>query len=142
LIAAERAISAPPEQVWDFLSDLRNHWRLERRFLELEDMEPDGGVIRLTGPLRLSRRARTAVLEADRPHRVAGRADLRGGTVGLVSWEIRSDGPGSVVRLAAEIPHAWWPDRLFLVLGGARWFRRLFERALDSLEETLSRSGG
>ena len=33
LIAAERAVAAPPERVFDFLADLRNHWRLERRFL-------------------------------------------------------------------------------------------------------------
>jgi uncharacterized protein YndB with AHSA1/START domain len=30
LIAVERAVAAPPERVFDFLADLRNHWRLDR----------------------------------------------------------------------------------------------------------------
>lgn len=137
MISAERSLSHPPERVFDFLSDLRNHWRLEERFLELEDVGEKGGVIRLTGPLRLSRRAQTKVLEAERPRRVAGRADLRGGTVGLVAWEITPLHDGSHVRLSADVPRAWLPDRIFLALGGSSWFRRLFERALANLEREL-----
>jgi hypothetical protein len=137
LISAERRIPHEPERVFAFLGDLRNHWRLEERFLELENVGPDGGVIRLTGPFGLSRKARTRVLKAERPTRVAGRADLRGGTVGLVSWEIRPDGSGSHIRLSAEVPQAWWPDRIFLAFGGRAWLRALFERALENLERTL-----
>jgi hypothetical protein len=137
LISAERRIPHEPERVFAFLADLRNHWRLEERFLELEHVGTDGGVIRLTGPLGLSRQARTRVVEAERPTRVAGRADLRGGTVGHVVWEIRPDGSGSSVRLFAEVPEAWWPDRVFLALGGRAWLRTLFERALENLEKTL-----
>jgi uncharacterized protein YndB with AHSA1/START domain len=138
LISAERRIPHEPEQVFAFLADLRNHWRLEERFLELDDdVGPDGGSIRLTGPFGLSRKARTRVLEAERPTRVAGRADLRGGTVGLVAWEIRPEGSGSSVRLSAQVPQAWWPDRVFLALGGRAWLRALFERALENLEKTL-----
>jgi uncharacterized protein YndB with AHSA1/START domain len=138
LIEATRTISAPPERVFDFLSDLRNHWRLEKRFLELEDVGEKGGMIRLTGPLGLSRKARTELLEAVRPTRAAGRAHLRGGTVGLIAWDIRPEGSGSRVRLAAEVPQAWLPDRIFLLLGGRIWLRRLFTRALANLDETLS----
>jgi uncharacterized protein YndB with AHSA1/START domain len=134
VIAAQRAITHPPERVFEFLSDLRNHWRLEERFLELENMARDGGTIRLTGPFGVSRRARTMVLEATTPTRIAGRADLRGGTVGLVSWEIEPSSGGSLVRLSAEVPRASLPDRVFLALGGRRWFRHLFERALENLE--------
>jgi uncharacterized protein YndB with AHSA1/START domain len=137
LISAERRIAHEPERVFAFLADLRNHWRLEKRFLELEDVGPDGGVVRLTGPFWLSRKARTQVLETERPTRVAGRADLRGGTVGLVAWEIRPDGSGSNVRVSAKVPQAWGPDRVFLALGGKAWLRRLFERALANLERAL-----
>jgi uncharacterized protein YndB with AHSA1/START domain len=137
LISAERRIPHEPERVFAFLADLRNHWRLEERFLELDNVAPDGGVIRLTGPFGLSRKARTRVVEAERPTRVTGRADLRGGTVGLVAWEIRPDDSGSSVRLSAEVPEAWWPDRVFLALGGRAWLRTLFERALENLEKTL-----
>jgi uncharacterized protein YndB with AHSA1/START domain len=137
VIAAQRAITHSPERVFEFLSDLRNHWPLEARFLELENMAADGGTIRLTGPLRISRTAHTQVLEATPPSRMHGRADLRGGTVGLVTWEIEPVGGGSLVRLSAEVPRASVPDRLFLALGGRRWFRHLFERALANLEGQL-----
>ena len=136
MIAAQRRVSAPPQRVFDFLADLRNHWRLERAFLEVEDVGERSGVIRVRGPLGLSRRARTQVLEAAPPSRVAGRADLRGGTVGFVAWEISPDGDGSRVRLSAEV-QASLPDRILLALGGRAWLHRLFERALANLEETL-----
>ena len=134
MIAVERTVAAPPERVFDFLADLRNHWRLERRFLELDELGEDGGTIRLKGPLGLSRTVQTRVLEAERPVRVAGRADLRGGTVGLVAWHIRPSGSGSIVRLSAEVPEASLWDRLFLALGGRAWFKGLFRRALENLD--------
>ena len=137
MIVAERRVSAPPERVFDFLADLRNHWRLERAFLELEDVGERGGVIRVRGPLGIARRVETRVLEADRPSRVAGRADLSGGTVGLVAWEISPEGGGSRVRLSAEVPEAAPTDRLLLALGGRVWLRRLFRRALENLDENL-----
>jgi uncharacterized protein YndB with AHSA1/START domain len=137
LIAAERVIAAPPERVFDFLADLRNHWRLERRFLELDELGEDGGTVRLKGPLGLSRAVRTRVLEAERPVRVAGRADLSGGTVGLVAWDIRPSGSGSIVRLSADVPEASPWDRVFLALGGRAWFGGLFRRALENLDALL-----
>ena len=128
----------PPERVFDFLADLRNHWRLqEGTFLELEDVAESGGVIRLRGPLGISRRVETRVLEADRPRRVAGRADLRGGTVGLVAWDIEPNSPGSLVRLSAHVPSASLPDRVVLALGGRAWLRSVFGRALASLDDAL-----
>ena len=137
MITAERAVAAPPERVFDFLADLRNHWRLERRFLEVDELGEDGGKIRLKGPLGLSRTVETRVLEAERPVRVSGRADLRGGTVGLVSWDIRPSGTGSIVRLSAEVPEASPWDRLFLALGGRAWFAGLFRDALENLDTVL-----
>ena len=60
MISAERTVPQPPERVFEFLSDLRNHWRLEpRAFLELEDVGQRNGLIRLKGPLGLSRKVRT-----------------------------------------------------------------------------------
>ncbi len=137
MISAERRISAPPERVFEFLADLRNHWRLERAFLEVEEADERVGVIRLRGPLGLSRRAHTRVLEAEPPSLVAGRADLRGGTTGLIAWRIEPDGDGSRVALSAEVIDPWLPDRILLALGGRAWLGRLFERALANLEEVV-----
>ena len=137
MIAAERTVAAPPERIFDFLADLRSHWRLERRFLELDELVEDGGTIRLKGPLGLSRSVQTRVLEAERPVRVAGRADLSGGTVGLVAWDIRPSGSGSIVRLSADVPEASPWDRVFLALGGRAWFAGLFRRALENLDTVV-----
>ena len=138
MIEAIRQIRHPPDRVFEFLSDLRNHWRLEERaFLELEEVGESSGVIRLRGPIGLSRKVRTRVLEAERPLRVAGRADLRGGTVGLVAWEIRPDVAGARVRLSADVAEASLPDRVLLALGGEAWLGRLFMRALANLERAL-----
>jgi uncharacterized protein YndB with AHSA1/START domain len=138
LIEAIRRVSQPPDRVFEFLSDLRNHWRLEERaFLELEHVGESSGVIRLRGPLGISRTVRTRVLDAERPSRLAGRADLRGGTVGLVAWEIRPDAAGTRVRLSAEVAEASLADRVLLALGGEAWLSRLFERALANLETAL-----
>ena len=138
MISAERTIPHQPERVFEFLSDLRNHWRLEpRAFLELEDVGERNGRIRLKGPMGLARKVQTEVLEAEAPTRVAGRADLRGGTVGLVAWEIRPDERGSHVTLSARVERASLPDRAILALGGRAWLGHLFERALGNLEQTL-----
>lgn len=138
MIHAERKISAPPERVFEFLSDLRNHWRLEEgAFLALEEVGEESGVIRLKGPLGLSRQVRTRVLQAEPHGRVAGRADLSFGTVGLVAWEITPHGAGSLVKLSAEVAEASLPDRVVLALGGWRWLRGLFDRALANLETAL-----
>src|SRR3712207_3455746 len=103
-IAAERAIPHPPDRVFEFLADLRNHWKLQEEWVEVDEVEDAaGGVIRLKGPLGTSRKVRTRVLEAERPRRVAGRADLRGGTVGLVAWQIEPATGGSRGLLAAEV---------------------------------------
>ena len=128
-------MAAPPERVFEFLSDLRNHWRLEEgTFLALDEVGEKGGVIRMRGPFGLARTVRTQVLEAVPPSQLSGRADLSGGTVGLVTWTIEPDGSGSLVRLAAEVAEASLPDRLVLTLGGNAWLRRLFERALANLD--------
>jgi hypothetical protein len=91
----------------------------------------------LKGPLGLSRTVQTSVLEAERPSRVAGRADLSGGTVGLVAWDIGPSGSGSIVRLSAEVPEASPWDRLLLALGGCAWFEGLFRRALENLDTVV-----
>jgi uncharacterized protein YndB with AHSA1/START domain len=137
LIAAERAVAAPPERVFDFLADLRNHWRLERRFLELDELGEDGGTIRLKGPLGLSRTVQTRVLEAQRPVRVAG-----GPISAAAPWGSSpgTSGPRGPARSCVSLPRfrrrRHW-DRLFLALGGRTWFEGLFRRALENLDTVV-----
>src|SRR5918912_3209707 len=135
-------VPAPPERVFEFLADLRNHWRLESRFAELGGVGADGGHVRVKGPLGISRSARTRVVEAKAAGTAAGgvgtlrgRADVGRGTVGLVAWDLApAAGGGTHVRLAATVERASPGDRALLALGGRRWLAHLFRRALQQLE--------
>jgi hypothetical protein len=100
--------------VFAFLADLRSHWRLLRRLAELDALADDaaGRRVRIRGPLGLSRVARTRVLVAEAPRRLAGRAEVGRGTVGAVRWEIVPAGDGgSRVTLAARVESASPFDR-------------------------------
>ena len=145
MIQARTTLSHPPERVFGFLSDLRNHWRLEDAFVELGGLEgdgPTGGRVRIKGPLRLSREVRTKVLAAEppgatTPGRLRGRADVGRATVGHVGWEIARVPGGSDVRLWAEVERASPADRLLLAAGGRRWLTRIFMRTVANLGEVL-----
>ena len=151
MIEARVRLSHTPERVFEFLSDLRNHWRLEDAFIELGGLEgdeghgPTGGRVRVKGPLGLSREARTKVLAADppgatTPGRLLGRADVGRATVGRVGWEIeRRPGEGTDVRLRAEVERASPADRALLALGGGHWLARVFRRAVANLAHVLGR---
>src|SRR3954447_8027877 len=68
-IEAAALIPAPPEEVFEFLSDLANHWRLADRHVSVVavDGDNDGGVVRIRGPLGIRRTARTHVTAAREP---------------------------------------------------------------------------
>lgn len=135
LIAASAQLDQPPERVFAFLSDLRNHWRLSQRFAELEQLDGDeaGGRVRIRGPLGLSRVARTRVLAAEEPRELRGRAEIGRGTAGAVRWTIDPHGDGSRVTLSAVVERARPVDRAILALGGRRYLRRGFAEALEQL---------
>jgi Polyketide cyclase / dehydrase and lipid transport len=148
-ITSTIVVPQPPEAAFAFLADLRNHWRLERRFVALEGLDgdpdaPRGGLVRLVGPLRVSRLARTRVLEAappaeGRPGTLRGLAELGPTTRGRVRWDIvpRPDG-GSVITLAAEVERASSLDRALLALGGRAWLQRIFDGSLLTLASLLA----
>ena len=129
----------PPERVFEFLSNLQNHWLLEQRFVALDEVRGnEGGRVRIRGPLGLSRVAETRVLEArpptaDEPGELNGRADL-GPTVGRVRWQVARRDSGSEVTLSAWVERTGWLDRVLLALGGRRWLQRIFESALARLD--------
>ncbi|HET7857081.1 MAG TPA: SRPBCC family protein [Gaiellaceae bacterium] len=150
-LEAGRVVPAPPEEVFAFLSDLRNHWRLEDRFVEFGGLEgsgphgPTGGRVRIRGRLGLSRMARTRVLAAEvpgsGPGELSGRTDIGRRTVGLVAWRIERHPHGSLDTLSAHVESATLADRLLLALGGRRWLARIFASALDRLAVLMQRPG-
>jgi carbon monoxide dehydrogenase subunit G len=132
------SVAHPPEAVFEFLSDLHNHWQLEPHFLELEDTHTDGARVRVRGPLGLSRVAHTRVVSAEPPTTLRGAARIGKRTQASVRWDIRPDAGGSVVTFAAQVDEASLLDRLILGLGGRWWMTRIIERAVQRLGTSIS----
>lgn len=141
-----------PARVFEFLSDLNNHWLLEDRFVELGGLDehggdgPRGGRVRLKGPLGIAREARTRVVSAQapsssQPGRLAGRAEIGTRTTGRVIWTTvpRPDG-GSLVTLAAVVEQASPLDRTLHLLS-RRWLQRTFDQTLTNLDGILAAPG-
>jgi uncharacterized protein YndB with AHSA1/START domain len=139
-IAATALIPAPPEDVFDFLSDLHNHWRLTARAIRVVqlDGDADGGTVRIRGPLGLGRTAHTRVTAAREPRLIIGVAQLPSGTRARVSWTLAGRVNNTRVRLAAEIEQAGPLDRALLALGGRAYMTRVFEGTLERLAERFS----
>ena len=143
-IEAAALVPAPPEDVFTFLSDLRNHWRLADRFVEVvtldasDGVHADGGQVRVRGPLGLRRTATTRDVAAKASRLLIGTAELPGGTRARVSWTLAGRLGATRVRLAAELERTTRLDRLLLALGGRWWLRRLFADALDRLAGELT----
>jgi uncharacterized protein YndB with AHSA1/START domain len=136
-IQAERVVAASPEAVFAFLSDLENHWTLTGRWVEAVAIDDGNGRVRIHGPLGLRRTARTTVVDARASHMLCGTAELSGGTVAQVAWELSEDAGGTAVRLSAEVERAALPDRLLLALGGRAWMTRRFDAILQRLDQQI-----
>jgi len=134
-VSASAHLEQPPERVFEFLADLRNHWRLTQRLAALETLDGDGagGRVRIGGPLGLSRVARTRVVGMDPPRALHGQAHVGRRTVGLVHWRIEPNGQGSHVTLSAVVERATRLDRLILAVGGRRLLARAFADAVAQL---------
>ena len=136
-IEAAALIPAPPEEVFDFLADLENHWQLAGSFVRVDRISAaDGGVVVLRGPLGIRRHARTRLTVTRRPRLLIGTAELGEETRARVSWTLAGRlGRETRVRLAAEIERTEPLDRVLLALGGRAWLQRCFERTLQRLVE-------
>jgi Polyketide cyclase / dehydrase and lipid transport len=143
-VEAAALVHAPPEVVFAFLSDLRNHWRLADRYVEVLTLESsdggpaDGGQVRLRGPLGIRRTATTRVVASRESRLIIGTAELRGGSRARVSWILAGRLGSTRVRLAAEVETASAIDRTLLALGGRWWLRRRFASTLERLDRELA----
>ena len=139
-IEATALVPALPDEVFGFLCDLENHWRLTGRHVEVLELngDRDGATVRVRGPLGVRRTARTNVTASRTPRLLIGVAELPNGTRARVSWTLAGRMNRTRVRLAANVEHAAPADRLLLALGGRRWMTRMFERALERLAARFS----
>jgi carbon monoxide dehydrogenase subunit G len=136
-IEAVALVPAPPDDVFEFLCDLENHWSLTGRRVAVLGLngDRDGGTVRVRGPLGLGRTAETKVTAARSPRLLIGVAELPSGTRARVSWMLAPRVSQTRVRLNATVEHATPIDRLLLTVGGRWWMQRTFERTLERLAD-------
>jgi uncharacterized protein YndB with AHSA1/START domain len=134
-IEATALVPAPPDEVFDFLCDLANHWQLTDRHLTVIELngDKDGATVRMKGPLGLRRTVHTHLTASRRSRLLIGVAQMEDGTRARVSWTLAGRMNQTRVRLAADVENAAPLDRLLLALGGRLWMRRVFRRALAQL---------
>ena len=140
-IEAVALVPAAPQDVFEFLSDLANHWRLLDRHvdvLELDGSPPDRAVVRLRGPMGVRRTVQTRMTAARNPRLIIGIAELGEDTRARVSWTLAGRLRETRVRLAADVEHASAFDRLLLACGGRAWLRRRFAYGLERLAERFA----
>ena len=139
-IEATALVPAPPDDVFDFLGDLENHWRLTGSRVQVLGLngERNGASVQIRGPLGLRRTARTKVTASRSPRLILGVAELPGGTRARVSWTLAPHSRETRVALVAEVEHATVLDRFLLAVGGRRWMAHMFDRSLERLAERFS----
>jgi hypothetical protein len=77
-------------------------------------------------------------VSTERPRLLTGTAEIGGGTVGAVRWEIAPAVPGtSHVTFSAEVVRATSLDRVLLACGGRWWLGRIVRAAVERLGDEL-----
>lgn len=133
-IASVAVVPAPPEEVFDFLADLENHWYLVDGYVEVVSLDGDSAVVRLRGPLGVRRIVHTQITDARPPRLLVGTARVGATTTARVIWTLNpDDGPSTRVRLVARVERVSAIDRLLLAAGGQAWLRRRFAFGLARL---------
>jgi len=150
-VSVSIVISAPPEQVFDYLQDLANHpeftdhylvdWHLTRI-----DSVGTGAGARFRVKARRNRYnwADVTIAEVERPHRIVelGRGGKNNRVRTLGAYELAPAAGGATrVRFTLETIPATLPDRLHEALGARSWFRRKNRKALRRLRGILEGDG-
>src|SRR3954447_11979903 len=128
-IEATALVPARPEEVFDFLADLDNHWLLAAHAVRVVSLDgATGGFVQIRGPLGIHRTARTRVTAERSPRLLIGVAELGestrargggGGAGGAVGRGPRAGRPHRPrARRPPHVEHATPLDRALLSLGG------------------------
>jgi uncharacterized protein YndB with AHSA1/START domain len=144
-MSVTRAIDAPRERVYDFLSDLANRPSFTDHFIRdyrLERFESAG--VGAAARMRIARGSlwmETVIVAAERPYRIL--EEGKGGRLDripiLTAWEL-VEGPGaagSEVTMRFGTEPATPIDRLQELRRGERYFRRQWSTALSRLKDQI-----
>jgi uncharacterized protein YndB with AHSA1/START domain len=145
-------ISAPREQVFDYLQDIANHsefadhylvdWRLTR---EISVGQGAGARFRVKAPGNRFGWADSTFAEVDPPRRIVevGRAG-KGNRVRTLGIYELAPGPSDSTRVSftLQTQPATLSDRLLEALGQRAWLKRQSQRALRRLRSIIERGEG
>jgi uncharacterized protein YndB with AHSA1/START domain len=151
-VTVSTVISAPREQVFDYLADIANHGEFTDHYLvdwhltRIDSVGRGAGArFRVKAPGNRYSWADVTFVEIDRPHRIVevGRTgkDNRIRTLGV--YELAPAAGGATrVRFTLETAPATLSDRLIEGFGARSWTRRKNRRAMRRLRTILERGEG
>ena len=145
-------ISAPREQVFDYLQDIANHGEFTDHYLvdwhltRIDSVGLGAGArFRVRAPGNRFSWADVTFAEVDRPHRIVevGRTGKENRIRTLGVYELSPGASGTTrVRFTLETMPATLSDRLMEALGARGWMRRKNKRAMRRLRAILEQGEG
>ena len=150
-VSASIIVSAPREQVFDYLQDIANHpeftdhylvdWHLTR----IDSVGRGAGArFRVKVPLNRFSWADVTFVEVEPPHRIVevGRMGKNNRVRTLGVYELSEAAGGTRVRFTLRTEPATPWDRVSEGLGGRTWIKRKNARALQRLRSILEEGEG
>ena len=145
-------VSAPREQVFDYLQDIANHPEFTDHFLvdwhltRLDSVGRGAGArFRVKAPGNRFSWGDVTFAEVERPSRIVevGRTGKNNRIRTLGEYELAPAAAGATrVRFTVETAPATFADRLLEGFGGRRWLKRKNDRAMRRLRSILERGEG
>ena len=138
---ASAEVRVPVEDVFGFLADLGNHWRLASRWIEVVTLDragdrADRATVRLSGPIGLSRTVQTRVDSVTPPSAIRGHGTC-GRTEADVSWTLDPADEATRVSVEVRLMRASPTDRAIWLCFGRAWLARRLQLTVSGLDDVL-----
>jgi uncharacterized protein YndB with AHSA1/START domain len=148
-VTVSTIISAPREQVFDYLQDIANHEEFTDHYLvdwhltRIDSIGRGAGArFRVKAPGNRFSWADVTFVEVERPHRIveAGRTGKNNRIRTLGTYDLAPATAGTTrVRFTLETMPATISDRLMETFGARGWFKRKNGRAMRRLQAIIER---
>jgi uncharacterized protein YndB with AHSA1/START domain len=151
-VTVSTVISAPREQVFDYLQDIANHSEFSDHYLvdwhltRVDSVGRGAGArFRVKIPGNRFSWGDVTLVDVERPHRIVevGRMGKNNRIRTLAVYELSEGAVGTTrLRLTLQTEPYTLPDRLMEALGGRRWVRRKAGRAMRRLRSIIETGEG
>jgi uncharacterized protein YndB with AHSA1/START domain len=148
-VTVSTVISAPREEVFDYLQDIANHEEFTDHYLvdwhltRIDSVGRGAGArFRVKAPRNRFSWADVTFVEVERPHRIVevGRTGKNNRIRTLGTYELAPGAHGSTrVSFTIETQPVTLSDRLMEALGARGWFKRKNARAMRRLRSIIER---